>query len=504
MLLWNYVKTLGAVVAATAVAGAIVWLTPLDSVSAIYMLPVLVAAIRYGTGPAMVAALLGAVMTSLFYPPLFSVLVFKPAQIVDLVTSLAVALTVGPLAGRLRAQMIRATQNERAIRRVYELSSTLAGAADVQSVYRIVADHMSQALNRPAALFVASTEGRLTTVRSPFPHDVTETVRELATLAFPGPDATATTTTVELPQHGLWLLCRLTGTDEPSAIVAVAVVATGEATPEDAATRVRDLLAEGRRSLERLGLSRILDERRLRQRTDALRDMLVESVSHDLRTPLASIMGAASVLATAPPIEAEPSLLPLTRSIEQEARRLDRLIQDVLDLGRIRAGALQPRLDIVDPVDIVNAALDAAAERLRGRRIERALEDELPLVHVDPVLIEQALVNILDNAAKFSPAEFAITIAATAGADGVTLDIRDRGPGLDAGEAGLVFERFHRGDRHADIAGGSGLGLTIAKVFVEANGGTIEALSAGPDQGTTMRLRLPGVAERKERGEDDD
>src|SRR6478609_2310252 len=113
---------------------------PLDSVSAIYMLPVLIAAVRYGTGPAVMAALLGALMTTLFYPPLFSVLVFEPPQIIDLTTSLVVALTVGQLAGKLRRQMLQATEREQTIRRIYELSSTLAIAADVEAVYRIVAE----------------------------------------------------------------------------------------------------------------------------------------------------------------------------------------------------------------------------------------------------------------------------------------------------------------------------------------------------------------------------
>lgn len=126
-----YLKTAAFVAAATALAGVVVWFAPLDSVSAIYMLPVLIAAVRYGTGPAVVAALLGALMTTLFYPPLFSVLVFEPPQIIDLITSLVVALVVGQLAGKLRQQMVQAREDEQTIRRIYELSSALATATDV-------------------------------------------------------------------------------------------------------------------------------------------------------------------------------------------------------------------------------------------------------------------------------------------------------------------------------------------------------------------------------------
>lgn len=161
-----YLKTFALLALATSAAGVVVWFAPLDSVSAIYMLPILVSAIRWGTGPAIAAALLGAFMTSLFYPPLFSPLVFEPAQMIDLATSLVVALTVGTLAGRMRIEMLRAKQNERTIRQVYELSSAMLAASDVEAVYDVVADHVSEALGQPVALFVPQDRGGLRAARS--------------------------------------------------------------------------------------------------------------------------------------------------------------------------------------------------------------------------------------------------------------------------------------------------------------------------------------------------
>lgn len=260
---------------------------------------------------------------------------------------------------------------------------------------------------------------------------------------------------------------------------------------DEAIARIPTLLAESTRSLEPLGLSQALAERKLRQRADELRDILVESVSHELRTPLAGIIGSASVLAGVPDLAARPPLGSLATGIEQEARRLDRLIQDVLDLGRIRAGALQPRLDTVDPADIVNDALDTAADRLRGRIISRSFREPLPLIRVDPVLLAQALVNIIENAAKYTQDGATIRIAVERDEAGCVITVSDDGLGLNAREAEGIFERFHRGERHADVAGGSGLGLTIARIFVEANGGRIVALSEGPSQGTAMHIHLP-------------
>jgi len=250
-------------------------------------------------------------------------------------------------------------------------------------------------------------------------------------------------------------------------------------------------------------LSRGLEERQLRQRTDALRDILVESVSHELRTPLAGIMGAASVLATAPGLSGDAPLVALASSIEQEAKRLDRLIQEVLDLGRIRAGALQPRLDTVDPCDLVEAAVRATADRLRGHVVRNALDPSLPPVTVDPTLVAQALVNVLENAAKYTEAGHAIDVSAEERDGMLTIIVRDEGAGLAAGEADLIFERFRRGSRHADVVGGSGLGLTIARVFVEACGGRVVAQSDGPGRGTSFRLILR-IAEGGHREHDED
>lgn len=500
-LLLPYLKTVALMALATAVAGVVVWFAPLDSVSAIYMLPILVSAIRWGTGPAIAAALLGAFMTSLFYPPLFSPLVFEPAQMIDLATSLVVALTVGTLAGRMRTEMLRAKQNERAIRQVYELSSAILGASDVEAVYDAVADHVSEALGQPVALFVPQDRGGLRATRTSLSEEETAALA-LAAPAFlataGGPDILAMT----VLGHR-WLLCRIASGQERPAALALRLSVADRQDHDEAVAQIPVLLAESARSLERLGLSQALAERKLRQRADELRDILAESVSHELRTPLAGIMGSASVLAAVPDLAARPPLGSLATGIEHEARRLDRLIQDVLDLGRIRAGALQARLDTVDPADIVNDALDTAADRLRGRVVSRQFREPLPLIRVDPILLSQALVNVVENAAKYTQDGASIRIVVERDDAGCVITVSDDGLGLDAREAEDIFERFHRGERHADIAGGSGLGLTVARIFVEANGGRIVASSEGPNRGTAMRIHLP-IAEGTPGGDDHD
>lgn len=496
----DYLATAAIVAAATAIASAVVWFAPLDSVSAIYMLPVLIAAVRYGSGPAVFAALTGAFMTSLFYPPLFSPLVFRPSQIIDLMTSLVVALTVGHLAGRLRAQMLRATESERATRQVYALGSALAEATDVDAVYGIVAGHVSEALERPVAIFAGSPSAGFHDIRSRFGEETTTELSRRVASFLDHAESPAIDGFALDGRH--WLLCRISGGVQRAALAVDLPSADNDALKE-ASARAAELLGEASRSLERLGLSRIVEERRLRQRTDTLRDTLVEAVSHDLRTPITGIMGAASVLAAAPHLAAHPSLTELASGIEQEAGRLDRLIQDVLDLGRIRAGALQARLEAIDPGDLIEAALQATTDRLRDHVIRCRIDPTLPPVSADPTLVLQALINVLENAAKYTAAGRAVDVGAEADGDAIALIVRDEGAGLSAGETDRVFERFRRGEVHADSAGGSGLGLTIARVFVEACGGRLVALSAGKDRGTTLRLVLP-IAETRRISDDEE
>ena len=315
-ILLGVVNTAALVAAATALGAMIVWLTPLDSVSAIYMLPVLVSAVRYGTGPAVFAALLGALMTSLFYPPIFSPLVVQPGQIVDLVVSLAVALTIGRLAARVRTEMLGARDGERRIRRLYSLGSAMASASDAQAIYTIIAEHMSEALSRPVAVFGISRTGSIETISQPLAGAdealLPEVARLLASAAQSAIDAADL---VRLPTRESWLLCRLdhaiAGTARFGTVLAVPFGRHELEPAGGLVSQARSILAEGSRSLDRLGLMRAVEERNLRRRSDELRDILLESVSHELRTPIAGIMGSASVIAAAPALRDQPRLLEL-------------------------------------------------------------------------------------------------------------------------------------------------------------------------------------------------
>jgi two-component system sensor histidine kinase KdpD len=214
-------------------------------------------------------------------------------------------------------------------------------------------------------------------------------------------------------------------------------------------------------------------------------------VSHELRTPLAAILGAATVLRGSPAVAQDERLRSLAGVVRDEAERLNNDIQNLLDATRISRHQIKPQLEWIEPADIVNSALERRQRRLADHKVVLDMDSNLPFIYVDPVLVQQAFVQIVDNAAKYSPGGSTIDISAGRNGHDVVLSVHDRGAGLTKDEMVQLGERFFRGHRLAGITSGSGLGLWIAKAFVGANGGRLQAASAGADQGTTVSLFLP-------------
>jgi two-component system sensor histidine kinase KdpD len=234
-----------------------------------------------------------------------------------------------------------------------------------------------------------------------------------------------------------------------------------------------------------------------------LREALIGSVSHELRTPLASILGAATVLRQSPIIEKDERLHSLAGVVRDEAERLNNDIQNLLDATRISRHQVKPRPEWIEPADIVNTTIDRRRRRLAGHNISIDMDSNLPFIYVDPVVTGQAFVQIVDNAAKYSPPGSTITVAAKRNGEEVELSVEDKGAGLTADEQSRVGERFFRAPRHSSTISGSGLGLWIAKAFVTANGGRLAAVSAVADLGTTVSLHLPLPAHPVEVSADD-
>jgi two-component system sensor histidine kinase KdpD len=462
----------------------------------IFLIPVLLAATRWGLISALVAAVCGMMASAFFFfPPLYSLRVSDPQEVINLLLYIFVALVVSQLASRLKRQLELTHQRETETRNLYAFMRRLAGAFAVSDIHAAIEDHLATVTQHKVVLLAsardatAAANGRTTSVVVPKP--VLAKVAEMGSAQ----NASAPDETVIAENGEVWMVRPVSPKTAEFGMIAINLGHEGESeeSMSELRSRVGTVLADATATLERLDIAHAIGEARMRSQTDQLREALIESVSHELRTPLASILGAATVLSAAPALAKEEKLKALVLDVRNEAERLNNDIQNLLDASRISSNGITPHIEWAEPADIINSAIDRCRRRLAERLIVNDLAADLPLVHVDPVLIQQALIQLFDNAVKYSPPGSTITVSARAGEGLIAISVVDQGCGLTEPEQERMWERFERGERHVAITSGSGLGLWISNAFVAANGGTMTAKSAGPGSGTTMTIELPAT-----------
>jgi two-component system sensor histidine kinase KdpD len=255
----------------------------------------------------------------------------------------------------------------------------------------------------------------------------------------------------------------------------------------DARVLLEALARQAAIALDRVTLAEAARDAALRAKTEELRSGLLSAVSHDLRTPLATITGAATTLRQSAELPAAERR-ELLDAICEEAERLERLVANLLDMTRLDSGAVEPKREWVPLEEVVGGALTRLERRLGGRPVKISIPPDVPLVSLDPVLVQQLFVNLLENAAKYTPAGSEIEIRGAREGGTLVVDVADRGPGIPPGDEERVFERFHRG-AHAGVRG-VGLGLPIARAIAQAHGGRLVAANR-PGGGAVFRLTLP-------------
>jgi two-component system sensor histidine kinase KdpD len=483
--------TLCLVAAVTGFVYLIIVNTGLRHGSAAYLIPVLIAATRWGIVPSIFAAVCGVLASAFFfYPPLYSLRIKDPHEVLNLILFIFVAVVVSQLATRLKRQLETARQREIDLRDLYAFSRRLAVAFDVSDIHAAIEDHLATVTQRKVVLFASARDasdssGRRTGVTVPEP-----VLKEVVDVASRRRE-TASSVTITADSGDVWLIRAVSSKSPEFGVIAINLGRESREGSDEMRIRVDAVLADATATLERLGVAHAISEARMRSQTDQLREALIGSVSHELRTPLASILGAATVLSAAPALANEKKLQALVHDVRDEAERLNNDIQNLLDASRISSGGIKPHIEWADPADIINSALERCRNRLAGHRLALDLPQDLPLVHVDSVLVKQALVQIFDNAVKYSRPGAKISVAARASDGRLILSVSDQGAGLTAAEQPKIWDRFVRGDRQVATTSGSGLGLWIANAFIAANGGKIAAVSAGPGLGTTVSIELP-------------
>jgi two-component system sensor histidine kinase KdpD len=484
---WPAYGWAGAIVAlATGAAWLMFPVFELPDLIMAYLLGIVVVAMRHGRGPSFLASVLSvAALDFFFVPPYFTFVVSDVRHVFTFAVMLAVGFVISGLTIRVRAQAEAARDREQRTAALYAMSRELASTRGVDELLTIAMRHVSEVFRSPVVVLLPDAGGSLAPWSGgQFAVDANELGVGRWVYEHRQPAGQGTTT---LPGASALYLPLIA----PRGPVGVLGVRPADRHALDAPEQLHQLETFANQTalaIERARLAEEASDAQVRMETERLRNSLLSSVSHDLRTPLATITGAASaMLENGSRLDAQ-TRQELLESVREEAERLNRLVQNLLEMTRLESGALQLRKEWHPLEELIGAALGRLAKRLADRRVTTRVPPDLPLVAIDDVLIEQVLVNLLDNAIKYTPAGSPITIIATATDRAVTVEIADRGPGLPRGEEDRVFEKFYRGQPAGGR--GAGLGLAICQGIVKAHGGHIWAQNV-PEGGVAFLFTLP-------------
>ncbi len=488
-LVWfDYALALLATVLASALAWAVSSVLPLPNISLVFLAAVLLVAVRSSLGPALACAALSFLTYDfLFIPPNFSFSIQREEDVLTLLFFLLMAALTGNLAARQRRQLqaLRDTQEETS--ELLDLSRKLTAATDRQAVVSAAAQHLNGWTDLKLCLLNRDGQSGWK-VETGGPLEFSEAERAAADWAWQH-DQPAGAGTGTLP-FGRWWWWPLSVDDGPLALLGVCAK-EGQTLSGQRRRLLTALSQPLAQALARAQLADDLEAARLHGETEQLRSALLASVSHDLRTPLTSMRGSIDsllALGEAIPLEDRRELLEGTRD---EAERLDRYIQNLLDMTRLGHGALKLARDWVSPADIVGSSLNRLRAVLASLQVITEVPAELPLLYVHAALIEQALVNVLENAARFSPPRGRLELRAGATDSELFFSVSDEGPGIPEEERAKIFDMFYtaaRGDRGGQ---GTGLGLAICQGMVGAHGGRISVADGIEGRGTCITLHLP-------------
>ena len=488
-LAWrDYLLALLATAGAAGIALGLSRVLELPNISLIFLAAVLLVAVRSSLGPALACAGLSFLAYNfLFIPPTFTLIIERQEDVLTLLFFLLMAALTGNLATRQRRQLQALRQTQAETTALLELSRKLTAATDRQAVLAAALQQFALWPEVEVSVLARSKDG-VWKVEAGVQRLLAEQERAAADWSWQH-DQPAGLGTGTLP-GGRWWWWPLSGEEGPLALLGVSPK-NGSALPPEQRRLLAALGQPLTQALERAQLAEDLEAARLHGQTEELRSALLASVSHDLRTPLTAMRGSIdSLLALGEqiPLTDRRELLEGTRD---EAERLDRYIQNLLDMTRLGHGGLKLARDWVAPVDIVASALQRLRPVLAPLQVETELPGELPLLYVHAALIEQALVNVLENAARFSPSQGRLRVAVEADSEELRFSVSDQGPGIPEHEREKIFDMFYtaaRGDRGGQ---GTGLGLAICQGMLGAHGGRVTVGEGLDGRGASLTLHLP-------------
>jgi two-component system, OmpR family, sensor histidine kinase KdpD len=486
----SYAVAVLVVAFALGVGEAIELLIGPENVDLVFLTAVVAVAVRYGLWPSLFASVLSSLCYNFFFlPPIFTFTISDPVNIAAFGFFTLVAIVVSHVAARGRTQAVIAHGRVRTVESLYAFSRKLAGVGTLDDVLWATAYQAALMLNVRVVLLLP--EDDTIAVKAGYPPEDRLDEADLAAANWAWQNNRAAGRGSDtLPGAKRLFLPMRTGRGAIG-IVGIDSDKTGPLLTPDQRRLLDALIDQSALAIERVHLVEDVERARRTIETDRLRSALLTSISHDLKTPLASVLGAAGTLRDLSGALSDAEKVDLIGTIIDESERLNRFIANLLDMTKLESGAIVPNTARHDLGEIVGSALRRASKMLARHHVELELVAGLPMLDLDAVLFEQVLFNILDNAAKYSPTGSTVRIQSWRDRDGVYLQVLDEGDGIPSAELEQIFDKFYRVEKGDQVRAGTGLGLAISRGFVEAMHGTITAANRTDRRGAVFSIRLP-------------
>jgi len=492
-----YVIAVLAVIAALGI-GELVQRFGLESVNLIFLTAIVGVAVRYGLWPSLLATCIAALAYNFFFlAPIYSFAISDPNNIAAFLLFTVVAVVVSNLGARGWSNTVSAQERVRSIESLYAFSRKLAGAGTLDDVMWATAYQIASMLKVRVVLLLP--ENGSVALKAGYPPEDTLDEADLAAAKWAWENNRPAGRDSDTLPGAKWLFLPMRTGRGPVGILGITRDAPGLLLRAEHKRLLGALTDQGALAIERVHLVEDIDRVRRTAETERLRAALLTSISHDLRTPLAAVLGAAGALRDLSKSLREDAKEDLLSTIIDESERLNRFIANLLDMTKLESGAIVPNTALHDVGEIVGTALERAGKILAHHRVDVEIAADLPMVSVDAVLFEQMLFNLLDNAAKYAPPATTISVRSWQERDRVRVQVLDEGDGIPPGDLERIFDKFYRVHKGDHVRAGTGLGLAISRGFVEAMHGTITAANRMDRSGAvfTIDLPIPNPADQK-------
>jgi two-component system sensor histidine kinase KdpD len=483
----EWLLSVAIVAACTAISALMFSYFSLVDLAMVYLLGIMIVASRTGKGPSLLATLLSVASFDFFFvPPYYTFAVSHVSYFVTFVVMFVVALVISRLTLRVRGQANAARLRERRTSALHNLSKELVHERGIKNLSAIAIKHINEVFSSEVVVLLPDEKGNLS-VSSTETETFALDQRELSVAQWTFDHRQQAGRGTDTLPGAKALYLPLITSSRTVGVLGILPKDSAGIFDQEQIHILESFANQTAMAIERALLSEETQAALLKAETETLRNLLLSSVSHDLRTPLAAITGAASTLLQQGISLDRNSKQELITTIYEEAEHLNAIIRNILDMTRLESGAITVKKEWQSPEEIIGAVLNRFSEKLKDHPISTNLPSDLPLVPFDPLLIEQVLMNLLDNAVKYTPPGTPFDLYASIKGDNLQIELADRGHGITSGEEKRIFEKFVRG---SVSRGGIGLGLTICKAIIDAHGGRIWAENR-PGGGAVFRFTLP-------------